>query len=94
MEVHFDIWAPESWGNMDILKALADKFVNVNYHMNNYGCFQFSQALPFRKLKSPAFEVTLINKKLIKINTPTRSFKEHPLNVPNAPLKEDCQVEP
>ena len=40
MEIHFQILAPEFWGNLDILRTLASKFVNVNYHINNNGCFR------------------------------------------------------
>ena len=36
-------------------------------------------------------EVTLINKKLITINSPTKYFKENKLNHPNGPNK-DCLI--
>ena len=88
MEVHFDNLGPETWGNLDILKTLASKFVCVNYHMNNNGCFKS----PYRKLPSHAFEVTLINKKLINVKSDRRSFTEHPLNAPNTNIKADCQM--
>ena len=41
-----------------------DKFIPVNYHINNNGCYSL-QDLVFRKLKSAAYELTLINKKLV-----------------------------
>lgn len=93
MEVHFDKLGPETWGNLDILKTLANKFVNVNYHMNNNGCFSVHPSRKgFRKLKSHAFEVTLINRKLIKLKSDSRSFTEHRLNAPNANAN-DCQMQ-
>ena len=69
-ELHFDEIYPEEWGMLDIFETLMTKFVSVNYHMNNYGCLK-----GYRRLKSHAVEVTLINKKLIKMNSNTQSFK-------------------
>jgi hypothetical protein len=43
------------------------KFVNVNLHMNNGGCFRNN--MKNHKFNSHAFEVTLINKKLITIKS-------------------------
>ena len=84
MEIHFDKWAPESWGNLDILRSLSEKFYNVNYHMNNFGCFsKYPKIEPYRKLKSHALEVTLVNKKLLKLKSESRSYKMHPLNTIN-----------
>ena len=37
-ELHFDFIYREEWGALDILRTLDSKFVNVNLHMNNYGC--------------------------------------------------------
>lgn len=68
MEVHFDEIDPEVWGNLDIFRTLADKFVNVNYHMNNYGC-HYKERQPLRRVPSRAFEVALVNKKLIKLHS-------------------------
>jgi hypothetical protein len=50
MEVHLDNIYYEEWGMLDIFRTLADKFVNVNYHNNNHGCFQTGN----RKIKSRA----------------------------------------
>ena len=42
---------------------------------------------------SHAYEVNLVNKKLITINKPTRSFKPHPISRPSFPsLGLDCQM--
>lgn len=40
MEVHFDSIYPELWGNLDMFKSLLDKFISVNYHINNNACFE------------------------------------------------------
>jgi hypothetical protein len=39
-------------------------FVNVNYHMNNYSCTKGNRHLP-----SIAIEATLVNRKLITLNS-------------------------
>ncbi len=39
MEIHFGEISPEIWGNLDIIRTLTDKFVNVNLHMNNFACY-------------------------------------------------------
>ena len=88
-EIHFDQIYPEEWGVLDIFKSLMREFVSVNYHMNNYSCLKRS----YRKLGSNAFEVTLVNKRLIKLNSQSRSFKLNSFNRPNAPDLPDCQVE-
>ena len=41
----------EDWGMLDIMRSLTDNFVSVNYHMNNWGCFEDDS----RRLKSGAF---------------------------------------
>jgi hypothetical protein len=90
MEVHFDFIYPDIWGNLDIFRSLADKFVNVNYHMNNYACY--NETLPLRGMPARAFEVTLVNKNIIKLNSEDRSYKEDKLNVPNYDKEPDCQI--
>jgi len=54
--------------------------------MNNYGCIEG------RMLNSQAIEVTLVNRKLIKVNHQTRSFSLNPLNKANNPNEVDCQM--
>ena len=67
IELHFSYLAPEEWGVLDILKSLSDEFVSVNYHFNNWSCF-IGREKTIRRLKSKTVEVTLVNKRLIKIN--------------------------
>ncbi len=45
-----------------------------------------------RKLPSIAFEVSLINKKLISLHSDSRSFNLHPLNIKNRDYGADCQI--
>jgi len=71
---------------LDIFRSLMLKFVSVNYHMNNYGCIEG------RMLNSQAIEVTLVNRKLIKVNHQIRSFSLNPLNKANNPNEVDCQM--
>ena len=87
-ELHFDKIHPEEWGMLDIFETLASKFVSINYHMNNNGC------LPGRKLPSRALEVTLVNRKLIRLHSQSRSFRQHSLNSRNNPRLPDCQLSP
>ena len=61
-EFHFDTISRETWGQLDIFRTIMTKFVNVNLHMNNFGCMSNN-----RKLRSRAIEVTLVNKKLITL---------------------------
>lgn len=40
-EIHFNGGAslhPNFWGNLDIVRELGEKFVSVNFHVNNNGC--------------------------------------------------------
>ena len=87
-EFHFDEIYHEEWGVLDIIETLTDKFVSVNYHMNNYGCMTGKNN---RKLKSRAVEVTLVNKKLITVFSDARSFQVNGLNKPNGSQR-DCQI--
>lgn len=77
---------------LDIFKAITDKFVSVNYHNNNWGCFQGAMRQS-RKLKSRAPELTLVNKNLIKLRSESRSFAMHPLNQKNGRQVPDCQMD-
>lgn len=91
MEAHFGSIYPEMWGHLDMFKSLAEKFISVNYHINNNACFG-PDIMQYRAMPALAFEVTLINKKLITVHSQTRSFKQHPLNTPNNPKVPDCQI--
>ena len=84
-EIHF-----EEWGNLDIIRSLTSKFVNVNYHMTNFACIPINR---YRRLKSKAVEFCLVNKNLITLRSESRSYKSHPLNRPNT-NQPDCQIEP
>jgi hypothetical protein len=60
--------------------------------MNNHACvFRGSGNPPDRFYPSFAIEVTLVNKRLIKVNEPTRSYSLSPKNTPNAYFQ-DCQL--
>lgn len=60
--------------------------------MNNHACvFRGAGNPPDRFYPSFAIEVTLVNKNLIKINAPTRSYTLHSKNTPNA-YYQDCQL--
>ena len=95
IEVHFDMYGPEYWGNLDIFRSILDKFYNINFHFNNHGCYNLfydPEDVKLRGLPAHAFEATLINKKLVKLNSPSRTYKEHPLNTPNKAVIPDCQM--
>ena len=87
-ELHFGDIYGEEWGMLDIFRTLMTKFVNVNLHMNNYACLNS----PFRNLKSSAVEFSLVNRKLITLNSQSRSYAMHPLNKPNRAAY-DCQMQ-
>jgi hypothetical protein len=86
--MHFAPLHMDYWGKLDIIQTLGEKFIPVNYHVNNNDCFQTGQ----RKIKSHAFEITLVNRKFIKLRSESRSYKENPLNTRNNPDKPDCQL--
>lgn len=84
---------PFYWGNVDILKALGEKFVSVSLHMNNNACFNISLIeQKSRIFPSKAMEVLLVNKRVVLLNKNTRSYKLHPSFVPNNVQKIDCQI--
>lgn len=58
------------FANLDILKTLAKYFVNIQLHFNNYTCHNrfYTEDGPWYYLAGFCYELTLINKKLIKIN--------------------------
>ena len=85
-ELHFEKIYNEEWGMLDIFRSLMTKFVNVNYHMNNWGCMRGQN----RRLNSKAVEFSLVNRKLIKLKSQTRSYWQHPFNKPNGGIP-DCQ---
>lgn len=86
-ELHFAHIYREEWGMLDIFRTLMKKFVNVNLHMNNYACNNQAN----RRLKSFAVEFSLVNRRLIKLKSESRSYAVHPLNTPNKGGY-DCQM--
>jgi len=85
-EIHVGDIYPEQWGQLDILRTLNTKFININCHMNNNAC------TVGRKLPAMAIEATLVNRRLIKFNSESRTYKLHPLNLINHFYKPDCQM--
>jgi hypothetical protein len=95
MEVHLrggNIDQLQVWGNIDTVRSLAKEFVSVSLHMTNFACVTPAE-LQQKTRFFPSFvlEVTLVNKRLITINKPTRSYANSPLLKPSwdAP---DCQM--
>ena len=62
----------------------------VNVHMTNFACFE--EPHYHRKLEAAAVEYTLVNKRLIKKKSESRSWKTNPLNRPNLEGARDCQI--
>jgi len=61
--------------------------------MNNHACVnRGAGSQPNRFYPSFAIEVTLVNKKLIKVNGQTRSYSLNSRNNPNAYFQ-DCQLQ-
>jgi hypothetical protein len=87
IEIHI---ISEEWGHLDIFRSLTDKFIPVNFHSNNNGCYP-PEIAKKRGLKSFAYEILLVNKKLIKLKSNSRSFALHPINTINDPKQADCQ---
>ena len=73
---------------LDIFRTIMTKFVPVNLHMNNYACL----TSPLRRLKSAAIEFTLVNRRLIKLKSESRSYALSTLNLPNRLNAPDCQM--
>jgi hypothetical protein len=59
--------------------------------MNNYACRSSSGNSTDNFYPSFAIEVTLVNKNLIKVNKPTRSYSLNSKNTPNS-VSKDCQL--
>ena len=78
-EIHLERTVRQRWGHLDIIKTLASKFVNVNYHIQYLGCFKEKQ-LKVRSVPGGSVEVTLINRRLIKLRSESRSFALSPEN--------------
>jgi len=55
------------WGNLDIIDSLKERFVSVNLHMNTGSCFGGDRAQ--RHFPAFAIEVSLVNKKVIKLKS-------------------------
>lgn len=83
-----------------------DKFVNVNLHMTNFACKANRNATSaladqFKNMKysfpkvfpSMAFEVNLVNKKLIRLFSASRSFLPHVKNTIDTSSLPDCQLD-
>lgn len=61
--------------------------------MTNFACLKRLGAdTTNRFYPSFAFEVTLINKKLIKLKSDSRSYVSNSLNRPNRGSLSDCQI--
>lgn len=91
MEIHFFESQKNHerfWGNVDIINSLKENFISINLNMNNFGCGKNKGGY----YRSSAVEVSLVNKRLIKINSDTRSYKQNPLNAINNRRKRDCQM--
>lgn len=80
IEIHFGEKVKEQWGNLDILKTLSTKFVNVNYYGVLGLCWECGMILDNRILPAKAVQLTLVNKNLITLYSDSRSFKMHPIN--------------
>ena len=75
---------------MEIFKTLAKEFVVVNLHESNNVCFGNTAWGRMRKVRTPAIETALVNKRLIKVNKPTRSFVWNQLNTKDQPVQLKC----
>lgn len=73
MKVHLDSRAYLK-GNINIVLSLREHFIPVNLHMNNLGCSD--QGI----LSFTIFEVTLVNKNILEVNSQSRSFTPNALN--------------
>lgn len=58
--------------------------------MNNNDCWREFTG----KLSSSVFEVTLVNRELLRLYSSDRSYVLHDLNRPTNPARKDCQVLP
>lgn len=67
----------------------------MNYHMNEDVCFELTpQKAQLRRIKSRAFQVTLVNKDILKLRSDARSYKKHPLyRVNRCSPKLECQMQ-
>ena len=91
-------------GNLQIWKTLSEHFYCINLHYTNNACY--NNPNPERSgirdqhwFRSSSVELSLVNKKLLQINKPTRSFQwSHNWNAMNwdwdNPNVVQCDYEP
>lgn len=70
IEIHLSETFSYYEGNIDIVNNLIEQFYPVNLHMNNFNCWKKQTSL----LPSKVFELTLVNKNLLKVYSKTRSY--------------------
>lgn len=75
-------------GNINILKGLKNEFKTVNIHMNNKDCWPEGDG----QIPSKTFEVSLVNKRLLKLNSNVQSFRQLSLNKKTTASEPDCQI--
>ena len=88
MEIHMGFIYPEEWGMLDVYRTLTEHFAVVNIHENNIVCYKSIEPWNTkrdRRLKTPALETTLVNRKLINIKSQKRSYAWHALNTRDEP---------
>ncbi|CAM6000585.1 unnamed protein product [Sphagnum balticum] len=92
MEIHhYTGKAHRYWENIDVMTRIAKHYVNVNYHLTDFVCFKDKEKSE-HFLPSPGVEVTFVNRKLITVNSESRSYEQHPLNHISKPADPDCQL--
>jgi hypothetical protein len=85
MQLNFNPTSPEVWGNLDILRNLNKKFVSINYRAPSDQCFTGDESSG-RKIPGKMVEVTLVNRRSIKLNSESRSSEIHKLNTNSCPM--------
>jgi hypothetical protein len=84
MELH--VFSGVTARHLQVLKRLKEKFYVVNLHYNNFAC---TSAL--KPLRSTAFEVLLVNKRLGVLDTSAPvPAPTSPLNAPDKPEAPEC----
>jgi hypothetical protein len=84
---------PASQGHLTILESLRQHFLSVNFHIDNHECIHdYNSYKSFRKYRSSAIEVTLVNKNLVKLNSEKQEYSSNRQNVISTIMQFDCQM--
>lgn len=84
---------PPLEGYLDVINSLKQKFISINFHLNNLQCvYDFDSSRSIHKYRSSSVEVTLVNRRLIKLKNEDRTYLTNMKNLISSFMMADCQM--